>query len=225
LLQMRISRSTGAVSGFAIILLAVWGGIIPFIGPYFHYSFGSNATWHYTSNRFWLDIAPAIVAIVGGLLMIRSGHRVSGVVGCWLALAAGAWFVLGPPISLMWEHSSGPIGAPMYGPTRQAIELVGYFYGVGALIMTFAAFALGRFVTRPATVIAAPTASEPIAGEPVAGEPVATREPVADRTPVTEPEPVADRAPVVAAAPADSTAPATAGGARVANQRSVVDDL
>ena len=39
---MRISRSTGAASGFLIILLALWAGIVPFVGPYFHYSFGSN---------------------------------------------------------------------------------------------------------------------------------------------------------------------------------------
>jgi len=47
---MRIARSTGAVSGLLIALLGVWGAVIPFVGPYFDYSFGVNSTWHYTTD-------------------------------------------------------------------------------------------------------------------------------------------------------------------------------
>src|SRR5439155_1535101 len=67
---MRLGRSTGALSGLLIILLGIWGGLIPFIGPYFDYSFGVNSTWHYTSDRLWLEILPGAVAVVGGLLLI-----------------------------------------------------------------------------------------------------------------------------------------------------------
>ena len=35
MLQMR--RSRGAFSGFLLILLGLWGALIPFVGPYFHY--------------------------------------------------------------------------------------------------------------------------------------------------------------------------------------------
>ncbi len=38
-----------------LVVLGVWGGLIPFIGPYFGYAFGSHATWHWTANRLWLD--------------------------------------------------------------------------------------------------------------------------------------------------------------------------
>ena len=55
---MRIARSTGAVSGFLIALLGIWGALIPFVGPYFDYSFGTNSTWHYTADRLWLNILP-----------------------------------------------------------------------------------------------------------------------------------------------------------------------
>jgi hypothetical protein len=73
--------------------------------------------------------------------------------GGWLAVLAGAWFATGPELSRLWEHGAGragPIGAPLFGNTRQALELIGYFYGLGALIIALAAFAVGRFASRPA---------------------------------------------------------------------------
>src|ERR1700686_689917 len=69
--------------------------------------------------------------------------------GGWLAVLAGAWFVVGPSVSLTWESGPGPIGRPLFGSTRQMIELVGYFYGLGALIVAFGAYAIGRFAPGP----------------------------------------------------------------------------
>jgi hypothetical protein len=146
---MRIPRSTGALSGLLIVLLGIWGALIPFVGPYFDYSFGANTAWHYTSDRLWLDILPGVVAIVGGLLLLTAATRVAGVVGGWLALLAGAWYAIGPAISMAWESGQGPIGRPLFGSTRQMLELVGYFYGLGALIIALAGFSIGRFVSRP----------------------------------------------------------------------------
>ena len=65
----RLPRTTGALSGFLVILLGLWGALIPFVGPYFHYAFGSFQTWHYTSARLWLDIVPGAVAVIGGLML------------------------------------------------------------------------------------------------------------------------------------------------------------
>jgi hypothetical protein len=146
---MRIARTTGAISGLLIAVLGLWGALIPFVGPYFDYSFGVNSTWHYTSDRLWLSILPGAVAVVGGVLLLLAATRVAGAVGSWLAVVAGAWFVVGPAVSLTWESGTGPIGRPLFGSTRQMLELVGYFYGLGALILGLAAFALGRFVSRP----------------------------------------------------------------------------
>jgi hypothetical protein len=149
---MRIPRTTGAFSGFVLVILGIWGAVIPFIGPSFGYAFGTHATWYYTADRLYLDILPGVAVIVGGLIVLRAGDRASGVLGTWLAIAGGAWFVVGPAISRLWEHTLGPIGGPMFGPTRQMLELVGYFYGLGALIVALGAFALGRVVTRPRLV-------------------------------------------------------------------------
>jgi len=167
---MRIARSTGALSGLLVALLGIWGALIPFIGPYFDYSFGTNTTWHYTTDRLWLSILPGAVAVLAGILLLTAGHRMVGVVGGWLGIAAGAWFAAGPAVSLTWETGPGPIGRPLFGSTRQMLELVGYFYGLGALIVALSAFALGRFTSRPPLVEDPPFATEEgaTAGAPAA---------------------------------------------------------
>jgi hypothetical protein len=217
----RLPRTTGALSGLLVILLGIWGALVPFFGPYFHYAFGSYQTWHYTSERLWLCIIPGAVAAIGGLMLLRSAHRTSGLLGGWLALAAGAWFAIGPSISLLWHAAGDPIGAPMGGHTRQAIEWLGYFSGLGVLIAALAAFAMGRYYSRPrlveeAAVVAEDAVAEhdvrtaergaPVgaaaAGEPVAArdEPLAARdEPLAEREPLAaRDEPLAEREPLVA---------------------------
>lgn len=156
----RLPRTTGALSGLLVILLGIWGGLVPFIGPYFHYAFGSFQTWHYTSERLWLNILPGAVAVIGGLMLLRSSSRTGGLIGGWLAVAAGAWFAIGPTVSLLWHHAGNPIGAPMGGYTRQAIEWLGYFQGLGVLIVGLAAFAMGRYYSRPRVVEEAVVAAE-----------------------------------------------------------------
>ena len=146
---MRLPRTTGAMSGLLIIVLGLWGALIPFIGPYFHYAFGSYTSWHYTHERLWLNIIPGAVAIVGGLLLTRSASRSGGLFAGWVALIAGVWFAIGPTVSLLWHASGNPIGAPMGGHVRQVLEWLGFFYGLGVAIAALAAFAMGRFVSRP----------------------------------------------------------------------------
>jgi hypothetical protein len=164
---MRIARSTGKVSAILVVVLGIWGALIPFVGPYFDYSFGPNSTWHYTNDRLWLCILPGAVAVLAGLLLFLAATRVTGVFGGWLAMIAGAWFVVGPAVSLTWESGRGPIGPPLFGSTRQALELIGYFYGLGALIVALGALSIGRFTARPGLAaeeaIARAARTEPLA--------------------------------------------------------------
>jgi len=141
---MRIARFTGVMSGVLIALLGLWGALIPFVGPSFNYSFGVNETWHYSSDRLWLSILPGAVALVGGLLIAARGSLSRRRLGGMLAVAAGVWFVVGPPLSMLWERHAGPIGPPLFGATRQGLELLGYFYGLGAVIVALAARVSGR---------------------------------------------------------------------------------
>lgn len=149
---MRLPRTTGALSGALIVVLGLWAALIPFVGPYFHYAIGVDHAWHWGMKRLWFDVLPGAVAIVGGLMLIRSDRRASGGLGGWLAVAAGAWLIVGPSLSLLWQHAPGAIGTPHGGTHRQALELIGFYYAVGALIVGLAAFATGRFVSRPRIV-------------------------------------------------------------------------
>ncbi len=145
------------------MLLGLWGGLIPFVGPYFDYAFGPNSTWHYTTDRLWLNILPGAVALIAGLRLLTARSRSASRLGGWLAVLAGTWFVIGPAVSLTWETGAGPIGPPLYDSTRQMLELVGYFYLLGAVIVFFGAVMLGRFA--PVRALGGP----PVAAEPPAG--------------------------------------------------------
>jgi hypothetical protein len=143
------------VAGAALIVLGVWGALIPFVGPYFNYGYTPNTAWHFTTNRLWLEILPGAAVGLGGLILIVSARRTSGVVGGWLALAGGVWFIVGPPISLVWATPAGDllhsgVGAPIGGHDRAAAEAIGMFYGLGVLITAISAYAIARFATRPA---------------------------------------------------------------------------
>ena len=140
---MRVPRSRGAISGTLLVLLGLWGALIPFVGPYFDYAYTPDSAWDYTTGRLLLEILPGAGAVVGGLLTLGSSHRLVAMFGGWLAALSGAWFVLGMPLSTVW--GSPTVGAPMGGTTRQAFEYVGFFGGLGAVIVFLAAFALGRF--------------------------------------------------------------------------------
>lgn len=146
---MRLPRTTGALSGLIVLLLGIWGALIPLVGPWFHYAFGNYKAWHVTSGRIWLDIVPGVVAMVGGWMLLTSAHRTSGLFGGWLGVIAGAWFAIGTSVSLLWHKQGNPIGAPTGGHIRQALEVIGYFTGLGVAIATLSAFAMGRYFSRP----------------------------------------------------------------------------
>lgn len=140
---MRVPRSRGAISGVLLVLLGVWGALIPFMGPYWDFSYGPDNTWDYTTGRLLLQILPGAGAILGGLLTLGSAHRLVAMFGGWLAAVSGAWFILGMPLSTIW--GSPTVGAPIGSTSHQAIEYIATFGGLGAVIIFFAAFALGRF--------------------------------------------------------------------------------
>lgn len=169
---MRMARSTGALCGALIALLGLWGAFIPAVGPYFDYTFAPKTAWHYTTDRLWLNILPGVLATFAGVLLLAARTRVAGLFGGGLAIVAGVWFAIGPPVSLSWEQGLGPIGPPLGGSTRQMLELVGYFYGLGALIVALGALAVGRFTARPTlsgeAAIAHAARTEPLTQAPPA---------------------------------------------------------
>lgn len=149
---LAMRRSRGAVSGLLLVLLGIWGAVIPFIGPYFDYAFGTVDPWVFTVDRLWLNILPGIAVFLGGLILGPSANRASGGLGAWLALIGGIWFTIGPVLSQLWGAGGpgAPIGEPLGTTGLQALEQLGYFSGLGALVTTLAAFALGRMAVRSA---------------------------------------------------------------------------
>jgi hypothetical protein len=140
---LRVPRSRGAVSGLLLILLGLWGALIPFIGPSFNYSYQNDRTWVWSAARFWLEVLPGAVAVIGGVLLVAAANRIAGGIGGWLAAAAGIWFVIGQSLSAVLRI--GSVGDPLSTTDRgRAAAQLGFFYGLGALVLFLAAFALGR---------------------------------------------------------------------------------
>ena len=137
-------RSRGLVVGLCLVVLGIWGAIIPFVGPYFHYAFMNLQKWHYTSGRLWLDILPGAATFFGGLLLLGAANRGTALFAGWLAAVGGAWYAVGSQISRFWNHGVVQAGHPFGGHTRQALEQLGYFYALGAVILFLAGIAIGR---------------------------------------------------------------------------------
>lgn len=133
------------LSGLLLVLLGAWGALIPFIGPYFHYAYTPDKAWSYTTGRLWLEILPGLATALGGLILLASARRPAAMFGAFLAALGGAWFVVGNLVSTLWNGSTPEAGVPV-GSTlsRLALEELGFFIGLGVVIVFFAALALGR---------------------------------------------------------------------------------
>ncbi|MGO9194952.1 MAG: hypothetical protein ACLP8X_41790 [Streptosporangiaceae bacterium] len=143
MLQMR--RSRGAFSGFLLVLLGLWGALIPFIGPYFHFAYTPDTAWTYNTARLWLEILPGAAVFLGGfLLMVATGRHIA-LFGALLAAAAGAWFTLGTGLSPLWNDHVTMDGSPASSTVYMRImERLGFFTALGVVIVFIAAASLGR---------------------------------------------------------------------------------
>ncbi|MGE2725133.1 hypothetical protein [Mycolicibacterium pulveris] len=145
--RLHMPRSRGAASGLLLILLGAWGALIPFIGPLFNFAFTPDQAWTWTTGRGWLQVLPGVVTVLGGLLLLASRNRATAMLGGWLAVAGGAWFIVGRAFT--GPLAIGDAGVPVAATEakRIALELT-YFYGLGALIVFLGAAALGRISVR-----------------------------------------------------------------------------
>ena len=129
------------------MVLGVWGALIPFIGPYFHYAYTPDHAWRWTASRGWLEVLPGAVTAVGGVLVLISNKRATALLGAWMAAAGGAWFAIGT--SFVPLLHTGNTGAPTSSHTAlRVLEALGFLYGLGVVIVFFAATASGRLSVR-----------------------------------------------------------------------------
>jgi hypothetical protein len=149
----RIPRRRGGLCGLLLIVLGAWGGLAPFIGPYFKFAFTPDKAWQYTSGRLYLSILPGAAALLGGLIVVATRNRGAGMLGGLLAAIGGAWFIVGSAIvGTVLHRSSISPGLPVVhlnsvipSATWGFLEELGFFVGVGILIIFFGALATGRF--------------------------------------------------------------------------------
>jgi hypothetical protein len=164
---MRIRRTHGIFGGLLVALLGIWGGIIPFVGPYFHYAYTPDKAWTYTTGRLELEILPGAGALLGGLLMMAARSRHAALFGAFLAIASGAWFALGNVLAPLWTVA-GPAGGPASsGTVMRVVEQVGFFTGLGIAIVLVAAAVAGRVTAVPGVtdVVERPTVPVPASRE------------------------------------------------------------
>ena len=142
---LRVPRSRGALSGVLLIVLGVWGALIPLVGPYFHYAYTPDRAWSLTSGQVWLEIAPGAATLVGGLIVLVTRLRPVAMFGAWLAACAGAWFAVGSTLSPLWNKGAvSGIGSPLGGTIARAAERIGFFTGLGVVIAVVAGVVIGR---------------------------------------------------------------------------------
>jgi hypothetical protein len=175
--MLQVPRSRGAVSGLLLVLLGLWGALIPLVGPYFHYAYTPDSAWTLTAGRVWLEIVPGAATLLGGIILLASASRLVAMFGAELAAAAGAWFALGMVIIPLWPAARTLDPGSPAGTTTilRQLEHLGFYTGLGVVIVFIAALALGRLTVvgvRDAQLAdrGAPVAEE----EPVAADATAT---------------------------------------------------
>lgn len=150
--QIAIRRSRGAVSGAALILLGIWGGLAPFVGSYLHFGFTPDTAWAYTTGRLYYSVLPGAAALAGGLLIVTTRSRVVGATGGVLAALGGLWFIVGSGVMLYLVKQTtisrgvpfGSVAGATSYTTKEYLEILALYTALGAVIIFFGGLAGGR---------------------------------------------------------------------------------
>jgi hypothetical protein len=120
------------IAGLVLIPLGAWVALSPFlVGSW-------DGEFHF--SRFVLAVLPGAAAAVGGLVML-GGRRALVVWGGALAMAAGAWLMVGP--AAYGVLGSNELGNGPGGESIRMLQWVGFFFGAGALVSLLSSFAVG----------------------------------------------------------------------------------
>ncbi len=168
-------------AGLVALVAAAWGGIVPFVGPVFGFSGDGTGSWYWDLGHALLALVPgaagclAALAIMGSSLTTRKtfGYTMGLSLAGLLAIASGAWFVIGP---FAWPVLYSTTGYFAFAsPLRELAYVVGYSLGPGLILAAAGGMAWGADAREVVT------ASEPVG----VAEPAAASRP---GTPATVPE-------------------------------------
>lgn len=147
--DVRTPRSRGSLCGLALILLGGWAGLAPFVGPSLRFGFTPDRAWDLTSGRLYLSALPGAVVLLAGLIVALTRSRWFGGFCALVAALGGVWLIAGAALVKLLPASQAAsitVGTPIRaGASVQILTGLAFFTGVGALIVFFAAVALGRF--------------------------------------------------------------------------------
>ncbi|MGN6175891.1 MAG: hypothetical protein ACTHPS_23525, partial [Streptosporangiaceae bacterium] len=109
-----------------------------------------DKAWVYTSGRLALSVLPGALVLLGGLLVLSSAGAAA--IGGFFAAVGGAWFIIGAEVmSVAMPGGAYVPGSPvvtsgsMFAPaTMRLIEHIGFFSGLGLVIVFLGALALGK---------------------------------------------------------------------------------
>jgi len=140
----------GRASGALLVLLGAWGALIPFVGPYFGYAYTPDKAWAYTSGRLFLSVLPGALAFLAGLLVL--GSEAAAAIGGFFAAVAGAWFVVGAEVMAVIPNGGSygpgtpvvPSGSVFAPAAMRLLEHIGFYSGLGVVIVFLGALALGK---------------------------------------------------------------------------------
>jgi len=140
--RLRLARSRGAVPGVILIVLGAWAALSPLVGGYFDFGFAPDDTWNLTPARWWLEVLPGIVVILGGLLLVLGSDRITTSLGGWLGAAGGAWLAVGATVQPVTTIPA--LGQPLrtddVGVMATHLLLT---IGLGVVVVFVSAWALG----------------------------------------------------------------------------------
>ena len=160
--DVQTPRSRGSLCGLALILLGAWAGLAPFAGPSLRFGFTPDRAWAYTSGRLYLSALPGVIVLLAGLIVAMTRSRSFGGFCAFVAALGGVWLIAGAALVKLLPASQAAsitVGTPIRtGASAQVLTGLAFFSGVGALIVFFAAVALGRFSITALKDYVGPTA-------------------------------------------------------------------
>jgi hypothetical protein len=155
---VHVSVGLGIIALLAV-LVALWGGLAPFVGPSFGYDANGSAALYWDVDRAVLNVVPAALGLIGGLTLLglasswrqRLGHWGMGF-GGGAMLLAGLWLIVGP---FCWSAARGRpyfVGGSSW---RHAESVLGLDVGPGIVLAVLGAGVLGYLAC--ARALGAPT--------------------------------------------------------------------
>ena len=124
--------------GLTTVVISAWGAITPYVGPTFGYSADGSSAWEWNLTHSVLALIPGAIGVLVGLFYFApvrtstAGRRLSlGAAGA-IAVACGAWFVIGPVAwPVITDMGQYFVAAP---PLRNLANQVGYSLGPGLIL-------------------------------------------------------------------------------------------